>query len=312
MGKKETIKISLSTLFLIISIIVIVIMGYVMYQMNNTIKELSEKVENPKSAPTNNIIEYVWEEYPTNVKEQIASWYFGKVDSDFINHLPEYLPKTLYSLTQKYKEFDDEFPFAQLFENYLVNDGGDSTQIIATESNYSQFSSNNFDKNANIKKYSEKIEYKIAILNSIYLELGSNANEKEQNIEKRVALQEKDLKSGKKDFHYANSIPSDRKFYYEIPKMLVMNGNNISEEVYKNNARAKKIKVIINNDKEYTFELKDTNAVQVFDIDYKQDNISKPVNIEVEVLETYSGEKTEDIFISDIQFSINSNIPQGR
>ena len=65
-------------------------------------------------------------------------------------------------------------------------------------------------------------------------------------------------------------------------------------------------------DKEYVFELEDTNVVQVFDIDYKQNTIEKPVNIEVEVLETYAGEKTEDIYISDMQFSINSNIPQGR
>ena len=116
--------------------------------------------------------------------------------------------------------------------------------------------------------------------------------------------------SGNKDYHY--DIPKDRKFYYEIPSMLVMNGNNTSEKDYKNNARAKKIKVTVNEDKEYVFELEDKNAVQVFDIDYKQNTIEKPVNIEVEVLETYAGEKTEDVYIADIQFSIKSNIPQGR
>ena len=94
--------------------------------------------------------------------------------------------------------------------------------------------------------------------------------------------------------------------------MFIMNGNNESEEDYKNNSRAKKIKVTINKEKEYTFELKDTNKVQVFNIGYKQNNIEKPVNIEVEVLDKYKGEKTEDIYISDIQFGIESNIPQGR
>ena len=90
-----------------------------------------------------------------------------------------------------------------------------------------------------------------------------------------------------------------------------MNGNNNSETDYKNNARAKSIKVTINDEKSYVFELKDTNAVQVFDINYKQNTIEKPVSIVTEVLETYPGEKTNDIYISDIQFSIDSNLPQG-
>ena len=101
-------------------------------------------------------------------------------------------------------------------------------------------------------------------------------------------------------------------FIHWWPAKIIMNGNNESEEEYKNNSRAKKIKVTINKEKEYTFELKDTNKVQVFDIGYKQSNIEKPVNIEVEVLDKYKGDKTEDIYISDIQFGIESNIPQGR
>ena len=73
------------------------------------------------------------------------------------------------------------------------------------------------------------------------------------------------------------------------------------------------LKIIINDEKEYEIDLKDTNEIQIFNIGYKQDTIEHPVNIVVEVLEQYDGEKNNnDVYISDIQFSIDSNIPQGR
>lgn len=43
-----------------------------------------------------------------------------------------------------------------------------------------------------------------------------------------------------------------------------------------------------------------------------QNTIETPVNIEIEILDKYNGEKTNDVYISDIQFGITSNIPQGR
>ena len=91
-----------------------------------------------------------------------------------------------------------------------------------------------------------------------------------------------------------------------------MNGNNESEDSYIAYDRAKKIKVTANNEKEYIFELKDTNEIQIFDIDYRQNDIKTPVNFKIEVLETYEGEKDADVYISDIQFDITSNILQGR
>ena len=38
----------------------------------------------------------------------------------------------------------------------------------------------------------------------------------------------------------------------------------------------------------------------------------KPVQINIEVLETYKGEKSDDTYIADIQFGMESNIPQAR
>ena len=151
-------------------------------------------------------------------------------------------------------------------------------------------------------KYTNKISYDIAVFNETYYDGYYDLETCVKNQYDKLVV--------KKDYQHYENIP--KSFYYEIPNMFIMNGNNESEEEYKNNSRAKKIKITINKEKEYTFELKDTNKVQIFDVGYKQNNIEKPVNIEVEVLDKYKGEKTEDIYISDIQFGIESNIPQGR
>ena len=99
--------------------------------------------------------------------------------------------------------------------------------------------------------------------------------------------------------------------YFEITGMIIMNGNNTSEDAFYNNSRAKKIKIIFNDEQEKIFELKDTMDIQLIDLQYKQEDISKPIDIKIEVLETYEGEKTKDIYISDIQFGVNSNITHG-
>ena len=221
--------------------------------------------------------------------KEISKWIF-KNESD-VDILSKDTPKTLYSLSKKYTDFY-ESPFVNNFSRFIMADG-DRTQVMETESNYPQYSY----KTSKLKKYSNPIEYKIALYNELYIsdDIGF------ETIEEKTKIQSSSLKSGKKDYHYTD-IPKDRKFYYEIPSMLIMNGNS---------ARAKKVKVTINKVKKYTFDLKDTNAVQVFDIDYKQNSIDKPVSVEIEVLEKYLGAKSQDVYIADVQFSIDSNIPQG-
>ena len=93
---------------------------------------------------------------------------------------------------------------------------------------------------------------------------------------------------------------------YKLNGISIMNGNNNSEEDYNNNARAKKIKVTVNNDKSYTFELKDTNKPQVFDIGVEQEDISKVMNVTIEVLETYKGLVSNDVYINEIGFGIST------
>lgn len=321
MEEKKEIKIRLSTvIYLFIIVLLVVTLGVTYYfgfvsdnnDENIEDKKLTNTTENVVSNTntTNEIKEdkvekgnvqiskYEWEKYPNDFRKELAKWAFDYSDKDIFS---KDTPKTLYSVSKKYSDFLD-CPFYKNFDLFVLADG-DSTEIFEIESNYTQYTY----KSTKLAKYDNEITFKLATFNEAY-DLNLDGD---YTLEQRTKSQSDDLKSGKKDYHY-DDIPKDRKFYYEIPAMLVMNGNNTSENDYKNNARAKKIKVIVNEDKEYIFDLKDTNAVQVFDIDYKQDTIEEPVNIKVEVLETYAGEKTEDVYISDIQFSIESNIPQGR
>jgi len=73
----------------------------------------------------------------------------------------------------------------------------------------------------------------------------------------------------------------------------------------------KKIKIIVNDEKEYICELEDTNKAQIINIGYKQNTIEKPVHFEIQVLDSYDGEYSSDVYISDVQCAISSNIPQG-
>lgn len=129
------------------------------------------------------------------------------------------------------------------------------------------------------------------------------------SLKKQTEYQYNNLKKLKK---WGDKEINYKDLYYKVGKLAIMNGNNKNKTSYKNNSRAKKIRVTVNNDKKYTFNLKDTNKVQVFDINYKQNTVKKPVEMKVEVLDTYEGDKSNDIYISDLQFTMESNIPQGR
>lgn len=71
MDKKEPIKVSLATFFLIISIIVIIIMGYFMYKLNNRVV-LLESYKNEFNEKTNTSTETVkdsTERFDSNIKK---------------------------------------------------------------------------------------------------------------------------------------------------------------------------------------------------------------------------------------------------
>ena len=111
---------------------------------------------------------------------------------------------------------------------------------------------------------------------------------------------------------YRGELLKHEECFYEVTGMLLMNGNNTTAEDWKNNARAKKIKVTINDTEEYFFDLLDTNEVQLIDVNYIQNNIDTPISIKIEVLEFYQGEQSNDIYISDVRIGFNSSVNGAR
>lgn len=233
-----------------------------------------------------------WEEYPEDDKWMDETTRESLKKDSTMYRL---IRKTIYSLKQNKVD-----SFVDRYNSILAI--GDSTEIVDWTSNYARYCYPDNENNNLTSKYTKKILYDIADFDELYYEGYYDLNTLVKSQYNKLVV--------KKDYEHFKNVPDS--FYYIIPNMIIMNGNNESEEEYKNNARAKKVKITINNEKTYIFDLKDTNRVQVFELGYKQDSIEKPVHIETEVVEKYKGEKTEDVYISDIQFGIESNIPQGR
>lgn len=315
--KENQKKISLTTYVITLIIMVTIIIALIFININQSknyvatstsydenININSVKLKSVKSKKT------VWEEYPDNLTELISEWLLGDKTAWSTSFETQTMKKTLYSLSKKYST-SNKCPFTEDFLSHLYI--GDSTRIVDIKSNYKQYEYDSDDEFINgykVEKYTDKISYKIAdFFEAFYLDPENNTLE-ESNLYQYFAI-----RSDYIDPEYKSRLPVDMNLYREIPYMLVMNGKNTSEQDFKNNARAKKIKVVIDGIREYTFELEDTNAVQVLKLDYmdlKEPSLKHPISIAVEVLETYSGEQTDDVYISDIQFAITSNIPQGR
>ncbi len=203
---------------------------------------------------------------------------------------------------------------------------GDSTEGTLIESNYKQYDwSVEYDDVGNeiektIEKYTDNINIKLAKVNygcleklnselMILDEVGNVIEYKTSTIEDSVKYQFNEFKTNWDNYYYSQE-KFDEELYFEITGMLVMNGNNKSD-VYNDYSRAKKIKIIFDNKQEEIINLKDTQEAQYIKLNYISYDISKPINIDIEVLETYSGTNSEDIYVADIQFGITSNIPQG-
>ena len=95
---------------------------------------------------------------------------------------------------------------------------------------------------------------------------------------------------------------------YTLSSITFMNGKSDSINDYYNNARAKKIKIKINDfEKEYLLE--DTPEYQNIQIDWtsKGDEYQKPVTVSIEVLEKYDGDITDDVYFSGIYINKDQN-----
>ena len=311
--KEKQKKISLTTYVITLIIMLAVIIALIFINLNQNKKPIETSTNTEENTSTLKNVKSkktVWEKYPDNLTEEISEWLLGDKTALNTSFETQTMKKTLYSLSKKYST-SDKCPFTEDFLSHLYI--GDSTRIVDIDSNYKQYEYDSDDEFINgykVEKYTDIISYKIAdFFEDFYLDPENNTLE-ESNLYQYFAI-----RSDYIDPEYKSKLPVDMNLYREIPYMLVMNGKNTSEEDFKNNARAKKIKVVIDGIQDYTFELEDTNAVQVLKLDYmdlKEPSLKHPVSVTIEVLETYSGEQTNDVYISDIQFAITSNIPQGR
>lgn len=310
--KENQKKISLTTyvITLIIMLTIIIVLVFINITQNKTPIQTSTNTENTPTLKSVKSKKTIWEEYPDNITEQISEWLLGDRTAWSTSFETQTMKKTLYSLSKKYSK-SDKCPFTQDFLSHLYV--GDNTRIVDIESNYKQYKYDSDDEFINgykVEKYTDIISYKKAdFFEDFYLDPENNT------LEERNFYQYFTIISDHIDPKYKSKLPVDMNLYREVPYMLIMNGNNTSEQDYKNNARAKKIKVVIDGISKYTFDLEDTNAVQVLKLDYmdlKEPSLKHPISVTVEVLEAYSGEQTNDVYISDIQFAITSNIPQGK
>lgn len=97
--------------------------------------------------------------------------------------------------------------------------------------------------------------------------------------------------------------------YFLLSGLTILNGDSRTEESYFAGSRAKNIRITVNG--EYTKELclADTPTPQLISLDYMQNTITKPVHIEIEVLDSYAG-ATDKIYITEVGVGIHSNIHQ--
>lgn len=108
--------------------------------------------------------------------------------------------------------------------------------------------------------------------------------------------------------HY--DIP-DNDRYYAATVLTIFNGDSRTEEAYFSGSRAKDIRITVNGEYFREVTLADSPAPQLISLDYTQHTIAKPLDITIEVLSAYPGERP-DIYISEIGVGIDSNLPQGR
>ena len=97
-------------------------------------------------------------------------------------------------------------------------------------------------------------------------------------------------------FHFKAKSP-------RINAIIIYNGYLKTNELWKNNSRAKKIKLKIDNKTIAILELNDSTASQRFEIEPIQSTIeNKDLVLTLEILESYEGEKHTDLVISEINF----------
>lgn len=205
---------------------------------------------------------------------------------------------TLYDITipEKYAENESEFYNKYYTKGNLL---GDSTGVYIQESNYPQL--NTYKSTIDKRAYDSTITIDVGLLNSIYM------SDETTTLAEHITNQNNKLNEILNYYSEINpDIKSDQKCYYKINGMMLVTNDE---------RKPKKIKVTINDSKPQTFTLNNIDKYQLLDLNYTQDNIEKPVSIKVDIISSYNNTINPDdphLYIEDITFGIESNLPQGR
>ena len=97
-------------------------------------------------------------------------------------------------------------------------------------------------------------------------------------------------------FHFKAKSP-------RINAIIIYNGYTKTNELWKNNSRAKKVKLKIDNKTIAILYLEDKSASQRFEIEPISSTIeNQDLVLTLEIIESYEGEKYTDLVISEINF----------
>ena len=306
-------KKSLKVLLMLIIILIVIVL---IFMVSNTVNVKNQEEKTKQQKVIENVIEEeevavpeydLWDEKVFGLEEQEKDNFIEWTKYQNINLYTAIAFKN-YLKNHGYDEeinFTDTFLFtSKYYDNYVTV--GDSTFYSIFNSNYDQY--NYIEDKIEYVPYKDIIEIKGAVLDDCSNTYGDTLDERVKNQALSWEKEHKKMREGET----FSDLPLEKDLYFELTGLTIMNGNNLSKDDYYNNARAKRIKITVNDDKENIITLEDTYDVQLIDFDYMQKGISKPIDVKIEVLDYYEGKESNDVYIADIQMGIMFNGTHGR
>ena len=153
--------------------------------------------------------------------------------------------------------------------------------------------------------YQEPILLDVATIHWIFYDDFVSGPAMERVIKNEVSVDELAIQQVEWFYENLDFMPADP-LYYELTGLCILNGDSRTEHSYFYGSRAKDIRITVNS--EYVIEttLEDTPHPQFIDLNYRQDNMSTPINIQIECINSYMGE-ISDIFITEVGVGMDTN-----
>lgn len=273
----------------VIAILVIVIIAMILIKVNPFTLNYNSPQPETNTAFLENLETEEIQETEENSEEKDK-------DESFYQFC-EYRKSTFDNLYKNYYREDmsdeEKNSYTKYCQYGLDGVAGDIATIPLVECNYRRYE----NKDVKIEQYDYPIHFKLGIAHK-------NANfSRHQPIEDVLKNQIGVVTNTGEKIKKTDN--------FTLYGMLIINGNDESEELWNQSARAKTINIILDDDKEYKYVLEDTVRAQFLDINYTNESISKPIDAKIEVLDTY-GDENSKIYISDILFGVGQSFSSDR